>query len=513
MSRWLSASFTEDLSRGSHDYLRIEETLTFPAKMIQYELYAFVNHLGTSIEQGHYVCYTQSPYGDWGEFNDAKFSAKTLAGLQSHEQNRKDVYILAYRRIQPVPSRSRSPAKSQGREEGISIAQPSHGVTLNELIKLKGRAVQWTLEQELAPLGKSQALIQVKSARARAQRAEVRIKLTSTNGEALEGRGFVSLHPNIIPGQLTSSVCRAGEAGGREHHLNDSNELPSIPRIPEIVLRTINPMASPNCKGRTNTFSPVQFVDQVASVLSSQKTDSGRNDHLRQQQQQYPAFGRGQPRDFSATQVASLKPLLLALHCLFPHELLLALDILDRGLVRRLSSSYDVTGSFTYAVDLTAQAPSPDTTEDIFLVHSASVVLEQSSSRAHTSDAEIEIKAYEVRLQAWSCTCPIFTLASFRGPSIPSVSRPEMTALSTAATTAAAATESSPRPEFLMSHGMYPFGGMLTRGPARSSPPVCKHLLASWLAARCPNLFNQGNDAVVGASTEELAGRYAGWSG
>ncbi|RAH44221.1 uncharacterized protein BO95DRAFT_392409 [Aspergillus brunneoviolaceus CBS 621.78] len=261
-------------------------------------------------------------------------------------------------------------------------------------------------------------------------------------------------------------------------------------------------------KHQSNFFTPADFVDQVASGISVFKvnTSSDGQQHEQQQQEQYPACGESPSRGFSAlhaTQIAGVKSLMLALHCLFPNELLLALDILDRGLVRRLVSTHDATNRPT------TQASSVRSTEDVFLVNSTSGVLTtQPSSRYHPYKTDSETKAYEVRLQAWSCTCPTFTLASFRGPLSPA---PEMTSLSTVAT--ASAIELSPRRDYAISHGSYPFGGMLARGSVRSSPPVCKHLLASWLAVRCPSLLGKGNDGFVCVSAEELAGWCAGWGG
>ncbi|PYI30999.1 hypothetical protein BP00DRAFT_184906 [Aspergillus indologenus CBS 114.80] len=266
-----------------------------------------------------------------------------------------------------------------------------------------------------------------------------------------------------------------------------------------------------NHKPQSDFFTPADFVDQVASAIPIPKVNPS-SDGQQHEELQNPARGESPPRGFSAlhaTQIAGVKSLMLALHCLFPNELLLALDILDRGLVRRLVSTHDATSSpTTYAGDLTTQAPSAGLTEDVFLVNSASGVSTQSASPYHPYSTDSETKAYEVRLQAWSCTCPTFTLAAFRGSLSPA---PEMTSLSTIAT--ASAIELLPRPEHAISHGSYPFGGTLARGSVRSSPPVCKHLLASWLAVRCPNLLGKGNNGFVRVSAEELAGWCADWGG
>lgn len=42
-----------------------------------YDLNAFVTHLGTSIDCGHYVCNTKGQDGKWKYFNDAKVAETT----------------------------------------------------------------------------------------------------------------------------------------------------------------------------------------------------------------------------------------------------------------------------------------------------------------------------------------------------------------------------------------------------------------------------------------------------
>lgn len=59
----------------------------------------------------------------------------------------------------------------------------------------------------------------------------------------------------------------------------------------------------------------------------------------------------------------------------------------------------------------------------------------------------------------------------------------------------------------------YGFGGTLTRESARVSPPVCKHLLACVLMARCPGVFGAREESKRVVSVDELAGFCAGWGG
>jgi len=181
-------------------------------------------------------------------------------------------------------------------------------------------------------------------------------------------------------------------------------------------------------------------------------------DHLIHELSQYNTFS------------TNLKPLMLTLHCLFPNDLLPALDILDRKLVRRVRVDTRNT--------------------DIFLVISASI----PPSLPGTSTSTMQEKGYEVRLRAWNCSCPTFALSAYRDSQSP----------------ASAKNQSSTTTEG--EHVAYSFGGTLARGTARFAPPVCKHILACILYARCPDLFGGGDSTFV-VSMEELAGWCAGWGG
>ena len=251
-------------------------------------------------------------------------------------------------------------------------------------------------------------------------------------------------------------------------------------------------------------ISPTQFIDRVLSQLNTITT-------TQQHQYQHPSQPNNQNpfSTLSPSELSRVKPLLLTLHCLFPNELLLALDILDRGLVRRLVNE-DHNGEGAHSSSFPSSSPieSPKPAEAIFLVISTS----NSSTTTHEEE-----KGYEVRLQAWNCSCPSFTISAFRdleesGPELDSenidvdagvdidipVERPSSSTSSATTTTEE-----------------YRFGGTLTRGFTRSSPPVCKHLLACVLLVRCPRLFGAGtgSHSRLVVSAKELAGWCAGWGG
>lgn len=213
----------------------------------------------------------------------------------------------------------------------------------------------------------------------------------------------------------------------------------------------------------------------------------------------------------AASELSKVKPLMLTLHCLFPNDLLPALDILDRGLVRRLVQANDGDtvptapghGQSVAGEDQRTSQESGSRTEiasqneDIFLVTSASAVPPNPAGPSSISEHE---KGYEVRLHAWNCTCPTFALSAFRD---------------LAARLNASAEQHHSHAEQLHDRApvVYPFGGTLTRDTDRDSPPICKHILACVLFARCPGLFGDDGDGKCVVSMEELAGWCAGWGG
>lgn len=180
----------------------------------------------------------------------------------------------------------------------------------------------------------------------------------------------------------------------------------------------------------------VHFLDQLVIQLSSNSQPS------RVENESQSPLTRLTP-----DQLTQVKPLVLTLHCLFPDELLLALDLLDRGLVRRLAS------------------------EEATSTHKAGGETFFVTSSTASPPGHQKGKSYEVRLQAWNCTCPTFSLLEFR--------------------------DTPPSDERGAGHQL--------------SPPVCKHLLACVLSMRCPGLFGRGDSR--GVSAGELAGLCAGWGG
>lgn len=265
----------------------------------------------------------------------------------------------------------------------------------------------------------------------------------------------------------------------------------------------------------------------------------------------------------------SITRLLTTLHFFFPHELIPALDLLDRGLVtrfvcrplstttatsRRADTDLDIeyqhsphrpsTGMPQKPYSLiTGSEDDPDlgatpktrtqtvtetnhrTENEVFYVQSASSQIQTNTTRRrrrhHSNNTST---TYEVRLASWNCTCPAFAFSAF-GQSLnlnPGDDGEEgadenhedesRRYINTANSTAGG----NPR---------WRFGGLLTSTPSRTRSesrsetgtpapqmpmPVCKHILAALLGRHVPGLFGSGVQLrSVGA--EEGAGWAGGW--
>ncbi|KAK5095491.1 hypothetical protein LTS08_008133 [Lithohypha guttulata] len=173
----------------------------------------------------------------------------------------------------------------------------------------------------------------------------------------------------------------------------------------------------------------------------------------------------------------------LTLHFLFPHELLPALDLLDRKLVKRFRCSRP-------------SSESPPT--EVFYIQSASAVTASNNRRSANSRFRNAWKAtkihYEVRLDSWNCSCAAFAQAELKML----LARAKMSGEQMKAAKSAQRSFSS---QML-------FGGTTTRHDA--VVPTCKHILAAIIGTAAPKLFGDGIDSKD-VSKEELAAWAAGW--
>lgn len=267
--------------------------------------------------------------------------------------------------------------------------------------------------------------------------------------------------------------------------------------------------------GRTKPpISTTHFIDRILTQLNDTITIDTQQQHAGHNQNPLSTFSTSQ-------KTSQTKPLMLTLHCLFPNELLLALDVLDRGLVRRLVTLQDdqddpdgqenhkdeddpMTGTGLSDLAPSSQTRKISEKEAIFQVISASASASASTSTTRQPDKD---KGYEVRLQAWNCTCPTFALCVFRDLHLHSDSDSDSDHDHDLVLEPDPKSKSRSDGDGALYD--YRFGGTLTRGSTGLSLPVCKHLLACMLLVRCPRLFGTGHSTLVTA--EELAGWCAGW--
>lgn len=154
-----------------------------------------------------------------------------------------------------------------------------------------------------------------------------------------------------------------------------------------------------------------------------------------------------------------VRNLFLTLYALFEKELLPALDLLDRGLVSRLKV--------------------PNANLRLLLVRSAQEHNSRNAAYEH-------VNYYEVRPDAWSCSCPAFTFAAFP------------------ATQQHADELSGGKRKATNGNGCL-LGGF----SCGTDLPVCKHLLACVLVERSEMFAYFVDEREV--SAEVIAGWAAGW--
>ncbi|MCJ1285320.1 hypothetical protein MMC26_004660 [Xylographa opegraphella] len=200
------------------------------------------------------------------------------------------------------------------------------------------------------------------------------------------------------------------------------------------------------------------------------------------------------PSNLLSTATDATKTLFITLHCLFPSELLPALDLLDRRLITRLiyQSTPTVGAPAERGSEKSEEAQPSDITvctigaKDIKVYYVRSAQSTRSASRYQSIPGSAT--SYEVRINAWNCSCAAFTFSAFNGMGANVQGHEDGT-------------------NGIDSKKLW-FGG-LTRG--RDSIPVCKHLLACVLVERSGLFEELLDERTVGQ--EETAGWAAGWGG
>ena len=231
------------------------------------------------------------------------------------------------------------------------------------------------------------------------------------------------------------------------------------------------------------------------------------------------------------------RALIVALHVLFPGELLPALDLLDRALVMRfvvadggevgvstatstatstVRGGGDGSGTRTSVaaaghdadpvppVEPPTATTHPTTSPPLFYVRSA------QPRRSRFASSVDSRAAYQVRLGAWNCTCPAFAFAAFPAESEPKADADADADAKADGDQVRRETEGDDDglPATQTPQGQpWTFGGH-ARPPAHRMPPTCKHLLACALAEHCGAAFKCVEQRV---SADEAAGWAAGW--
>lgn len=191
----------------------------------------------------------------------------------------------------------------------------------------------------------------------------------------------------------------------------------------------------------------------------------------------------------------SAKSIFTTLHFLFPHELLPALDLLDRKLVTQLvvTAPQACTCPTTKSTSSTA---AKSISWEIFYVRSASASTSTSKSTSRYRRVYNQSgNHYEVNLEAWNCSCPAFAYSAF-GRAL------DLSDEQTSGSSEDDATEA----EIGDDSWGWQFGGTLTK--EGSGAPICKHILAAVLGRALPDLFGNGVERKEVPAVEA-----AGWGG
>lgn len=218
----------------------------------------------------------------------------------------------------------------------------------------------------------------------------------------------------------------------------------------------------------------------------------------------------------SPTDTEKARSIFLTLHVLFPHELLPALDLLDRRLVTRLTIRSPVSDAhdqneaakwFASSHSATQALPNqPVRNAELFYIQSSSASEKSSSSRYVHRKATTSTRSafYEVRLDSWNCSCPAFSVSAFQGLNLDHSSADEDSAV------ADEQSEPGMSRENAEGNGEWAFGGTATLANTSAPVPSCKHILAAVLVRAAPDLFGNGvSDTTV--SREEAVGWGGGW--
>ncbi|WEW61831.1 hypothetical protein PRK78_007327 [Emydomyces testavorans] len=518
-------------------------------EVLNYELYSVIFHEGKVVQAGHYTAYVRTPRDEWAYINDEEVSQATLdaaLGKPTRERSRTAIpYVLVYVR-KPVhcpdpnskltidDSLFNGPGfEDESTKEPIDQADQPHEQVEPSLPREGSKESEVELEASLVfPNPGEDEDIEVGNS-PRIRPAPAPAIATRWEGQPAEITIKVAMGDIVLTGVLKGVLKRSRrkqfstQSGGsippekpkgvtKRQTLSKQNSRRGSAKEDESKQGTQRPTTQssgahqPSILPSSSTFL-TSIIRQLSAIVPPPSSTSPDPEP--------PAAHHSNPlTSLPPETLSKTKPLLLTLHCLFPNELLLALDILDRKLVRRYISpdphaSTDPTHGALFVLSSssnpsTQPVPSRPDARDNADVHPAL----SSTPHHHHAGLYLPEKYYEIHLHSWNCTCPAFTLASF-------LATADDGDISESDDHGDAELQS---PVLLNNDdGViardWRFGGTLTRRVAdgRSgdgtsySPAICKHLLACVLASQCPALFGHGVEQVV-VSEAEMAALYAG---
>ncbi|KAJ5984385.1 hypothetical protein N7481_006484 [Penicillium waksmanii] len=530
-----SEMFVVQLNRNEEDGTKIDKAIDFEGHVkikgeyfdpriesasnqnITYELTSVILHSGSSADQGHYTIIVRGRTNKWTLIDDETATPISISTFCRLPQTQKDAYLFVYTRCPRQPTEERMIRHQKIYTVDRIEKRLQQKVTSFPNEKLNWSSVHRRPESQATPQGRFGTMDLTSSPSVQS----ISSNTTSNRSSSIQTAPVAFRGTSAATGQPIRYASQSTPGNLPEKDLKGPPMAHENFQMPAHFGANF-PAPQNNKKG----FLRVQYID------GSEQPREGSQNH-------------NPLASLPATQLAKVKPIILTLHCLFPNDLLPALDILDRRLVQRLvlvrTENQDQDTAATIPGQdqdhaTVADGNATQTTEDprngqtsnppdaIFLVTSASAAPRRIAAAATTAipggvppgggggstptatqDPE---KGYEVRLNAWNCTCPTFALSAFKD-------------LDSRQGSSTNIPENHPEMEKLLHDRdayanilpvVYPFGGTLTRDTDKGSPPACKHILACILFARCPGLFGQYGDGKL-VSLEEMAGWCAGWGG
>lgn len=201
------------------------------------------------------------------------------------------------------------------------------------------------------------------------------------------------------------------------------------------------------------------------------------------------------------------RPLLVALHFLFPHEFLPALDILDRRLIRCLR--VQDSESMVDAMLLDRKQPTFNGAEVLYVQSASSQHEHGHYIRGATASTNTLTKQfYEVRLDSWNCSCAAFAQSSLQAH-LSEEGGNKRTNENIAQIGNELGAQLSLAPG-LVDDWDSTFGGHKMCSSHDMAVPICKHILAAAVGKAVPSMFGGGIDART-VNVDGVAGMAAGW--